>query len=166
MFVELYFIKAYTLLFGNPVISLSVVLGGVLIFSGAGGYWATRVGIRRLSPALAFLILFLFAVVFLNEQLLSAVLSLPAVYRYIWAVVLLLPISFLMGAPFSLGMQYLLSNPGQRAYAWATNGSASVVAAIAAAQMALSIGIQFILAGAIAAYIIAGACARRLPAAN
>ncbi len=166
MFVELYFIKSFTLLFGNPVVSLTVVLGGVLIFSGAGGYWATRAGIRRLSPVLAILILFLFALVFFNETLLSAILTLPAFYRYAWAVVMLFPISFLMGAPFSLGMRYLLSSPGQRAYAWAANGSASVLAAIAAAQMALSIGIQFILAGAIAAYIVAGACVRRLLAAN
>jgi len=36
MFVELFFIKKYILIFGDPVISFTVVLTGILIFSGWG----------------------------------------------------------------------------------------------------------------------------------
>jgi len=37
MFIELFFIKKYVLLFGDPVISFTVVIGGILIFSSFGG---------------------------------------------------------------------------------------------------------------------------------
>jgi hypothetical protein len=63
-----------------------------------------------------------------------------------------------MGLPFSLGMRYLLNNPVQRAYAWTANGCASVLATIAAAQIALSIGISSIIACAVFAYLLSFLC--------
>jgi len=52
-------------------------------------------------------------------------------------------------------MRYLLKSPGERAYAWAANGCASVLASIAAAQIALSLGIPTIIACGLAAYMLA-----------
>ena len=56
MFVELFFIKEYIFVFGDPVISLTVVLAGILVFSGLGGYWSQRIRPKNLSYALAALI--------------------------------------------------------------------------------------------------------------
>ena len=39
MFVELYFIKQFVLLYGDPVVSFTVVLSGMLVFSGVGGFF-------------------------------------------------------------------------------------------------------------------------------
>jgi hypothetical protein len=59
-----------------------------------------------------------------------------------------------MGLPFTIGMRDLLTGATQRAYAWSANGCASVITAIVSAQIALIFGISFILACAIAAYVI------------
>jgi hypothetical protein len=69
-------------------------------------------------------------------------------------VLVLLPIGFLMGLPFPLGMRDMLNSPTQRAYAWSVNGCASVLTSIVSAQFALVLGISFILGCAIAAYFV------------
>jgi hypothetical protein len=45
--------------------------------------------------------------------------------------------------------------PAQRAYAWSTDGCASVLASIASAQIALGLGISAIMIFAISAYFLA-----------
>jgi hypothetical protein len=56
----------------------------------------------------------------------------------------------------------LLKTPSARTYAWTANGCASVLASIAAAQMALSQGIAAIVLGGAAAYGIALICALKM----
>jgi hypothetical protein len=77
-----------------------------------------------------------------------------AILQYIFAFAILLPVGFLMGLPFPMGMKYLLRNPTQRAYAWAINGSASVLTSIASAQIALSFGIHRLLICAAVSYVV------------
>jgi hypothetical protein len=59
-------------------------------------------------------------------------------------------------------MRHLLKTPSARAYAWTANGCASVLASIAAAQLALSQGIAAIVIGASAAYGVALICALKM----
>jgi hypothetical protein len=154
MFIELFFIKKFILLFGDPIISFSVVVAGVLIFSSFGGVWAQKKdkGILRmvLLCLVGSLLLAFFALNFLIEYLLR----LPNIWQYSGAVLVLLPIGFLMGLPFPLGMRDILNSPTQRAYAWSVNGCASVLTSILSAQLALAFGISFILGCAIAAYFV------------
>ena len=54
MFVELYFIKQFVLLYGDPVVSFTVVLSGILVFSGVGGFFPALDGkgpCRQPGPA-------------------------------------------------------------------------------------------------------------------
>jgi len=67
---------------------------------------------------------------------------------------ILLPIGFLMGLPFPLGMRDLLDTSMQRAYAWSLNGCASILTSIVSAQLAIIFGISLLLGCAIAAYLI------------
>lgn len=71
-------------------------------------------------------------------------------------ILFLFPAGFLMGMPFPLAMRDLLDKPVQRAYAWSLNGCASVLSAIAAAQVAISLGIAHVAATGILAYVVAG----------
>jgi len=160
MFVELFFIKEYIFVFGDPVISLTVVLAGILFFSGLGGYWSQRIRSKNLPYALAALILVLIFMWFAVNPILDRIQGLSKIFRYLLCLLLLIPPGFLMGLPFPLGMQYLLNLPSQRAYAWTANGCASVLASIASAQIALSFGISEILIGAISAYFLALAIGR------
>ena len=154
MFVELYFIKVFTHLFGDPIVSLTVVLSGILIFSGAGGIWSQRLGLNRLRIVLYILVATLLIAILILGAILHWVMRLPVTAHYLFAYLILFPIGFLVGLPFTLGMRYLLKTPNQRAYAWAINGSASVLTAIASAQIAISFGIYQLLIGAVLAYVL------------
>jgi hypothetical protein len=154
MFIELFFIKKYILLFGDPVISFTVVVAGVLIFSSFGAAWVHKKDKQVLKIALIGLIVALLLVFFVLDSFLEFLLRRSGVWHYAGALLVLFPIGFLMGLPFPLAMRDMLKSANQRAYAWSVNGCASVLTSILAAQIALSFGISFILGCAIAAYIV------------
>ncbi|MBW2681231.1 MAG: hypothetical protein JRD01_10885 [Deltaproteobacteria bacterium] len=155
MFVELFFIKKYILIFGDPVISFTVVLTGILIFSGFGGYCSQRVGPGGLRNVLIALIAVLVLVFLGLDPMIRGILGFSKILQYALAILLLILPCFLVGFPFPLGMRYLLNRPAQRAYAWTANGCASVLASVLSAQIALSLGIPIIILCAAAAYLVA-----------
>ena len=145
-------IKKFILLWADPVISFSVVVAGVLIFSSLGGAWAQNQNKSILRTALYILLGLLLAVFVALDPLMQRLTGCGLIWQYAVALLVLGPIGFLMGLPFTIGMRDLLSSAAQRAYAWSANGCASVLSSIVAAQIALAFGIVFILLGAIAAY--------------
>ncbi len=155
MFVELYFIKYFILLVGDPVISFTLVVSAMLIFTSLGGLWVQNKTRHNIRPSLLVLIgvLILMAIGF--ELLAGYILRASTALRYLMVFLFLFPVGFLMGLPFPLGMRYILNSPVQRAYAWSVNGCASVLSSIAAAQIAVSFGIPFIITCAVFAYFLA-----------
>ncbi len=155
IFVEMFFIKEFTLLFGDPVISFTIVLAGILIFSALGGYTSSQC--NRANLKLIFILLLILLATlslsqgFITQQILKA----PFILRLALALVILAPTGFLMGFPFPLGMRYMLNSTVQRAYAWSANGCASVLTSIISAQIAISLGINIILVFATLAYLFA-----------
>jgi len=154
MFIELFFIKKYVLLFGDPVISFTVVVAGVLIFSSFGGAWAQKKEKSVLKRTLPALIIVLVLAVFTLDDFMHYLLRFSAAWRFTGAVFILFPIGFLMGLPFTIGMRDLLNTSAQRAYAWSLNGCASILTSILSAQLAIIFGISLLLGCAIAAYLI------------
>ena len=166
MFIELYFIKVYVLIFANPVISFSIVLAGILIFSGFGGWCSQKMGEKTVIYSIIVLCLTLLGIYLFIDPLLGSILGLPVGLRYLFALLILIPPGILMGLPFALGMRLLLRTPLQRAYAWAMNGCASVLTSIVAARLALHPGIQSIMVCAIVFYLLAALCSKRLGTKN
>jgi hypothetical protein len=154
MFAEIYFIKQYTFLFGNPTIAFTLVLSGILLFSGAGGYLSQKMNQFHLHWSLICLACFFIGLYIGFEHLIGKLLELPDVIRYVMAFLILVPVGLLMGIPFSIGIRLLLNTPLDRAYAWAANGCASVLTSIAAAQIAISQGISTIIILAAGAYFL------------
>lgn len=154
MFIELFFIKKYILLFGDPIISFTVVVAGILIFSSFGGAWAQKKEKSVLKRALPGLIVILVLTALALDDLMNYLLRFSTIWRYSGAVLILLPIGFLMGLPFPIGMRDLLDTSMQRAYAWSLNGCASILTSIVSAQLAIIFGISLLLGCAIAAYLI------------
>jgi hypothetical protein len=152
MLVEIYLIKKFIFLFGNPVISLTVVLSGMLVFSGFGGYFSRNMDHQRLKFGMTALLLTLVGLFLGLDRLAQWGLTLPDCGRYLLAFLLLLPPGILMGLPFPVGMRLLLKSPYGRANAWAVNGCASVLSTIVAVQIALGMGLPAILACAVLAY--------------
>ena len=162
MFLELYYIKEFALLFGNPVVSLTVVLAAVLIFSGIGGIVSRKFERKDINHILIIIVVFLAGSLFFFDLIVQKLLGLSIPLQYLFAFLLMLPSGLLMGLPFPLGMRCLLTFPGQRAYAWAANGCASVLTSIISAQIALSVGIPAVMLGAVLSYLLAFLCAVRL----
>lgn len=155
MFLELFFIKKFIFIFGDPVISFTVVLTGILVSSGLGGYCSQRIthgGLRYVFIALIAVLIFIFLGL---DMMIHQILGLSKIFQYTLATLLLILPGFLVGLPFPLGMRYLLNRPAQRAYAWTANGCASVLASIISAQIAISLGIPIIILCAVAAYLVA-----------
>ena len=152
MFIEMYFIKQFVLLFGDPVISLSVVLSGMLVFSGIGGFVSQRVRLPVLRPALVCLIMVLSVLIAGLHGLIQYTLTLPNILQYGVSYLVMAPAGILAGLPFPVGMRELLSTSFERTYAWTANGCTSVVTSIVAAQLALSLGITSIVCGAVLSY--------------
>jgi len=160
MLAELFFIKAFTVLLGDPVVSLTVVLAGMLVFSGLGGLLSQRLGegsgVRWMKAAPAGLSALLLLSALFYGPLLERLLPLPEPARFAAAFLALLPAGILAGLPFPLGMRYVVSDAPGRAYAWSVNGCVSVLSSIAAAQLALGWGIPALTAAAAAGYAVAG----------
>ncbi len=82
----------------------------------------------------------------LATRLTEAALGWPLWGRAAIAVVGLAPLGVLMGLPFPLGLAWLEARaPRLIPWAWAVNGSASVVASVLAAILALSYGFTAVL---------------------
>lgn len=154
MFSELYFINQFTFLFGNPTIAFTIVLSGILLFSGAGGYLSQKMNPFHLKWSIACLVCIFTGLYIGFDYLIGKLLGLSDVIRYIMAFLIMLPAGLLMGIPFSIGMRLMLNTPLDRAYAWAANGCASVLTSIAAAQVAISHGIPAIIILAAGAYFL------------
>jgi spermidine synthase len=162
MFVELYFIKQLVLLYGDPVVSLTVVLAGMLVFSGVGGFLSQRLTDTALVVSLALLVTLLALAGPVTAWLTRAILPYPIPVNVVLGLVWLAVPGVLSGLPFPLAMRHLLKTPSARTYAWTANGCASVLASIAAAQLALSQGIAAIVIGGAAAYGVALICALKM----
>ena len=162
MFVELYFIKQLVLLYGDVVVSLTVVLAGMLVFSGLGGFLSQRLTDRSIVVSLVLLVTLLALAGPATAWLTQAILPHPVPVNVVLGLVWLAVPGVLTGLPFPLAMRHLLKTPSARAYAWTANGCASVLASIAAVQLSLSRGIAPIMIGAAAAYGVALICALKI----
>ena len=161
MFVEIYFIKRIIILVGDPVISFTVVIAGILFFSCLGGIWAHKRPQRNIRSSLSLLVAVLVLETIALELAGADILRLSTTGQYAIIIMILLPPGILMGLPFPLGMRYILKTPVQRAYAWSVNGCASVLSSIIAAQLAISFGIAQIMAVAMIAYLVAIVAAKK-----
>jgi len=155
LFAEMLFIYAGTFFIGDPVVSLAVVLTTLLVSSGAGGLWVQHRGRLWIRPALFAAAVALVCVCILLWIFAGRVLALPGFWRYaVLAGSVMIP-GFAMGMPFPIGMRFLLHLPEHRAFVWAVNGCASILASIAAAQIAVIVGLHAILGAALICYALA-----------
>ena len=154
---ELAAIQQLGLLLGHPVYAVAAVLVTFLTCSGLGSAWSDR-----LRPSRSILACAALAVVLgLQALALLGVVHLlqPAAgpLRVLAILLCLGPPAFLMGMPFALGLRQLAPEGRTLAWAWASNGFASVVAAPLSALVALELGSRVLLATAGMAYALAGA---------
>ena len=159
--LELMLIQRLTVALGDPVVSFKVVLGGLLVWSAAGGLLSERVAPPRtwLAAAVAAGVVLAYAVA--GAALLPALLGLPRVARVAAIAAALAPLGAALGMAFPLGLRLLAPAPAARALAWAANGCASVVGAVASTLLAVAQGITALGLIAAASYAIAALVSAR-----
>ncbi|MDZ7719453.1 MAG: hypothetical protein U5K72_11615 [Balneolaceae bacterium] len=149
MFLEMVFIQRFSNFMGDPIYSVAVVMTAILIFSGIGSSiqkklpWKSlsRIRISGLS-IIGIVILFL---LFL-DPFLSVFVDYSLLIRFIVTLVLLFPLTFMLGWMFVSGIGVLENrSPELVPWAWGINGFASVVAAPMAVMLSMSFGFQIVL---------------------
>ena len=158
MFVEIVLIQRFILLVGPPVYAFSLVLASLLASSGLGSLFSQRLKIRstvQICLLVAALLAFYVAAL---HVFLDILLPLDFWARVPASLVALCPLGFLMGAPFPLGIRLIEKrDPSLMAWAWAVNGSSSVLASILSVIIALSWGFTSVVLLASLAYLAAAA---------
>ena len=160
LFVEIAFIARFTLFLGHPLYAAAVVLSGFLVFAGLGSGASTRLGERlgggAIVAAVAAIAVVALAYLGLLPVLFAALRPLPDAAKITLSLALIAPLAFAMGMPFPLGLARLARRaPGWIPWAWAINGSASVVSAVLAIVLAIHLGLTAVVAIAVALYGVA-----------
>lgn len=151
LFVEVPLAQRFILLLDQPVTALAVVLFAILLFSGLGSLTLKR---WRFPMGLALLILLIMLYPFLLRPVTDVALGQPEWVRILLTILIIAPLGYLMGLPFAGGLQVVESNePGLVPWAWAINGSFSVISSVLAVMVALSWGFSTVLWLGAAAYM-------------
>ncbi len=161
--VEMALVQKFILFLGPPVYALSVVLFSMLLFSGLGSRFSIRLAAERRPRAVAFLCALIALLVAVYVRVLPVFLyggvswSLPA--KAVMTVLLLLPLTFVMGMPLPLGISRLRRTaPDIIPWAWGLNGAASVLGSILTIVIAVNLGFDEALWAAALAYACAATC--------
>jgi hypothetical protein len=167
MFIEIVFIQKFILFLGHPVYAVSTVLFSLLTFSGLGSYFSGRLKCCLRRPLIFILLLICAAAVVYAVSLpilLDEFLGQDLAVRLLISVATIIPIAFLMGMPFPLGIS--LTNeryPELIPWTWAVNGCASVLGSILPVIIALSAGFSTVLLLGGLVYLAAVGAIQSLP---
>jgi spermidine synthase len=132
-------------------------------FTGGEGRCRWVVGVRH--PALALAVAGIVAAAVLHlvaaPSLFRWLMPLPDTLKIAVSLVLIAPLAFCMGLPFPLALVRVAAvRPGLVPWAWGINGCASVLSAILAILLAMSLGFSAVLLIAIGLYLVAAATLR------
>ena len=150
LFVEIPLAQRFILVLDEPVVALSVVVFTVLLFSGLGSLSVRRWPLR---PALGLLVVLALLYPLLLDPFSGFALRLPGILRALLSVAVIAPLGFVMGLPFAGGLRVVEERDPQLVpWAWAINGSFSVISSVLAVMVALSWGFSVVLWLGAAAY--------------
>jgi hypothetical protein len=157
--IEITLIEKFTFLLNDSVSAFAVVLSGMLVFSGAGSYLASRFEAtpRRGLTLVALVIVGTLALylAFL-DRIILALLDAPPAAKIAAILALIAPISMALGMPFSLGMSALRGRmAGFLPLAWGINGAFSVISSPLASIIAVSYGYSVVFWMALLLYPLA-----------
>jgi Spermine/spermidine synthase domain len=169
MLVEVSQMQRLIVFLGHPTYGLSVVLFAMLASSGLGSLVAGRFdasGVRAAAP-LAALVAMLAVFGTATPSVIRTFEAATTPTRIAIAVGLLLPIGFLMGMAFPLGMRAATDRVSALTpWLWGINGATSVCASVIAVGISLHWGIAASFWTGVACYVVATAALARLSTAR
>jgi spermidine synthase len=158
--VEVGLIAHFVMALGNPTISASVLITGMLVFSGLGALTSERAlpRMRTVMPIL-FIVVGIMLILYglYLGHVLDAVGAMAYPARLLICFLLIAPPAFLMGFPMPVAMTTLgrLGKDHMFVWAWGVNGCFSVIGAAAAPVIATNFGLAAVIEVAGLAYLLA-----------
>lgn len=162
MLVEVPLIQRFQLLLGQPILSLALVLGTLLLASGAGSvlsqHWSTRQMRRRIGLAalsiVAIGLIYYPALPLLTERLIGASL--------LWRLLAIVGLTALIGIPMGMPFPSMLRLSGARQASgipmlWGINGAFSALGSVLAMAVAMTWGFGGAMIAGLAHYLVLGA---------
>lgn len=153
MFIEIPWLQRFVLFLGHPSTAATVVIGSLLLGAGIGALRSERTGdpgARRLWPLVPLVLAAANAVM---TPLFEAMLGQSEPVRILIAVGMLLPVGFLLGHFFPLGMARF--GDDNKAWFWAVNGACGVLASVCSLALAMAIGFRAVAWIGVAGYVAA-----------
>ncbi len=160
LLIEIAQLQRLSVFLGHPTYALTVVLFSLLVASGIGSFASERLRAteapRRSLALLGALVVTVAAVGALTPEVIERMDSATTPARIATAVFLLVPIGFLMGMAFPIGMGAASNRSGEaKAFLWGINGAASVCASVFGVAIAVFYGISTSYWTGVAAYVAA-----------
>jgi len=159
IFLEIAIMQKLTLLLGQPLYSIVVTLFSILIFSGLGSFVSGPllkggVWVARLIPLLIGAVTV--AIVIWGDEMIASAIGEDLMTRALVAGGMVAPLGLLLGMPFAHGIGLLRKlSPGFVPWAWAVNGSATVVGSVFTVIVSMNFGFTFVLLAAVVIYAVA-----------
>jgi len=165
MLMEMSVIQQFALFLGHPIYSMALVIPVILVCAGLGSLFSQKLRSRGVEPPL-YSATAICAVLILGVRVCIPAItgfflqqSLPV--RIATTIMTIALPSFCMGFPFPLAIQKIAScNEKAIPWAWAINGSGSVIASILAVMIAMQYGFKMVLLVSALCYLCA--CAASL----
>jgi hypothetical protein len=157
--IEIVLLQRFELFLGQPIYTLSVVLAGLLVFTGVGSYLASRIqNVSRhvLSWSLLVVVGAILLTSLVMPPVLSLTLGLALPLRVAVAVVLVAPLAVALGVPFSTGLRLVDKEaPPLVPWAWAVNGFFTVIGSVGAIILGMALGFTAVFITAAVCYATA-----------
>ena len=146
MLVEISLIQRFMLFLGYPVISLAVLLSSLLGGAGMGSLWSGRFAPDKINRGIAMgslsIVVMVLGYIFLLPIVFDQLLGLDLFVRILCSIFILLPLGFLMGIPFPLGIRWLKERRLETLipWMWGINGVSAVLGSVMTIVVAMSFG--------------------------
>ncbi len=143
MFLEIVFIKHFVLYLGHPIYSVATVISVMLISSGLGSYYSSRIKAKQssLMRITAIIVFFILLYALFLAPIIRNTIYLQMTVRVLISVLLIALPSFFMGMPFPTGLRVVANiDKNHVAWAWGVNGCISVIAAALSTIIAVEYG--------------------------
>lgn len=147
MVLEIAIMQRAGLLFGNPGLTIAIVLAAIILFTGLGSLASGRIFTRALSPAMlaALSALFPLALGFSLGPITDAMLTWPLPLKAVGLSALIAPGGFVLGHLFPRGLALAQRDDSALIpWAWGINGAMSTVTAGVAPLLAQAWGFQIL----------------------
>ncbi len=154
MFMEISLIQRFILFLGQPFYSISFIAASLLISSGLGSLFSSRLDTKKLGIILFIIPFLLLTYLGVLSMVFNAFLGDTLLTRAVISFILLFPLGFVLGMPFPLAVRIAdRINKRLVPWGWCSNLSASVLSPVLAATIALYWGFTSVFVLAAISYL-------------